>query len=73
VTCRSALLWSAGVKLSVASYGDRFKLNGPTEVCREETFPAATSECGDEVSRSAHAAPPDAIMRSTTADSITKQ
>ncbi|KAG7278147.1 hypothetical protein CRUP_019457 [Coryphaenoides rupestris] len=37
-----------GAQLSVASYGDRFKLNGPTEVCREESFPAASSECGDE-------------------------
>ncbi|CAL8403841.1 unnamed protein product, partial [Boreogadus saida] len=36
------------VQLSAASYADRFKMDKPTESCKEDTLPEEISDCGDQ-------------------------
>ena len=45
----------ADVKMSVENYADRYKMDKPTENCKEETLPEEVSDCGDQVDQvSAH-------------------
>lgn len=37
-----------GTTMSVSNYGNLWKMDGPTEVCKEDTVPLVEN-CGDEV------------------------